>query len=492
MQNEQPELEPTFQEAPQTEASDGDAVARPDPGSPQAALIAWLLGVFFIGAVFFTNQFTPKPSAPAAVAGAPSALDAFEMESKMYVRLAASAMADPATKAQTLSTIEALAAKPEQRLRVAFVAAELGGTKKAIDHLDALENDSTVSEDIKAQIPLAREAVSNDPATLSDDQKTQLKKDFGWFGELSLVRGLADTDPLRKSVIGEIWSLLLLGLFGIAVAVVAIFAGLGCFVTMIVRMAARRIQPAFEAPAPGGSVYLEMVAVFVGVFLVFKMAMPVLLGMIAGVGKGGEFPSWAVTAQLGAQWCLLGLVFYPLARGVSWERMRHDLGWHSGKGVMREIGAGLFAYFAGLPLLVLAAIITFVGIIIKTAVTGAKEPPSNPILEMVTKSSALELALLFTLATVWAPFVEESLFRGALYRHLRGRRHFLIAAVVSAFAFGIMHGYDTFLLLPVMTLGFVFALMREWRSSLIGSMVAHSLHNATVLTLLFLALWALG
>ena len=48
-----------------------------------------------------------------------------------------------------------------------------------------------------------------------------------------------------------------------------------------------------------------------------------------------------------------------------------------------------------------------------------------------------------------------------------------------------MHGYEFVMLLPVMSLGFGFALMREWRGSLIASMTAHLLHNGTALTFMF-------
>jgi len=51
-------------------------------------------------------------------------------------------------------------------------------------------------------------------------------------------------------------------------------------------------------------------------------------------------------------------------------------------------------------------------------------------------------------------------------------------------AFGLMHGYELFMLMPVISLGFGFAFLREWRGSLIAPMVAHFLHNATVLTFL--------
>jgi membrane protease YdiL (CAAX protease family) len=166
------------------------------------------------------------------------------------------------------------------------------------------------------------------------------------------------------------------------------------------------------------------------------------------------------------------------------------MGWTSGKGVLREVGAGLFAYFAMLPVVVAVIAVTLVAVLIVQAIragSGATpEPlPENPILEVVASGSLPAMVMLFLLATIWAPLVEEGVFRGALYRHLRARLGVLASAVISAFAFGVMHGYEWFLLGGVISLGFVFALMREWRGSLIAPIVAHALHNATLLTVVF-------
>jgi len=87
---------------------------------------------------------------------------------------------------------------------------------------------------------------------------------------------------------------------------------------------------------------------------------------------------------------------------------------------------------------------------------------------------------------LWAPVVEESIFRGALYRHTRWRSGAIVAGLLTAFVFAIMHGYAVIQLLMVGLLGVVFALMREWRGSLIGPMVAHFTHNAIVMTFVIL------
>jgi membrane protease YdiL (CAAX protease family) len=44
------------------------------------------------------------------------------------------------------------------------------------------------------------------------------------------------------------------------------------------------------------------------------------------------------------------------------------------------------------------------------------------------------------------------------------------------------------MLLPVITLGAMFAFMREWRGSIIGPMVAHGMHNAFIITTVMLLL----
>src|SRR5262249_55047663 len=113
------------------------------------------------------------------------------------------------------------------------------------------------------------------------------------------------------------------------------------------------------------------------------------------------------------------------------------------------------------------------------------------IAELLGKGSTYALIMLYVLASVWAPIVEEAVFRGSLYRHLRSRMGVIAAALLSAVTFGFMHGYSAILLGPVICLGFVFALMREWRGSLIASMTAHCMHNATLLAIALLALSAL-
>jgi membrane protease YdiL (CAAX protease family) len=83
-------------------------------------------------------------------------------------------------------------------------------------------------------------------------------------------------------------------------------------------------------------------------------------------------------------------------------------------------------------------------------------------------------------AVLWAPILEEVIFRGALFSYLRPRLRFWGTALVTAGIFGLVHPYTTAGLLQVATLGLILAALREWRGSLIAPMTCHFLHNATI------------
>jgi membrane protease YdiL (CAAX protease family) len=98
------------------------------------------------------------------------------------------------------------------------------------------------------------------------------------------------------------------------------------------------------------------------------------------------------------------------------------------------------------------------------------------------------------LAAIIAPLVEETMFRGFLYRHLRdaGWRlprlvSVLISGTVVSFLFAVIHPQGWTLVPALMGLALGFTLMREWRGSLIGPMIAHGINNSVALFLLIFA-----
>jgi membrane protease YdiL (CAAX protease family) len=168
--------------------------------------------------------------------------------------------------------------------------------------------------------------------------------------------------------------------------------------------------------------------------------------------------------------------FWPLVRGVDRATMFRSMGWTRGRGVLREILAGIATYLAFFPLVIAG----FAVMIVLIQVFGFA--PTHPIVDQFSQGSPITIALLYLLAAVWAPVVEESIFRGALYHHSRRFVGFLVSALLAAFVFAAIHPQGIGGIPPLMALAIGFAACREWRGSLIGSITAHALHNAVIVT----------
>lgn len=468
----------------------------PDKGTRRSRLLAAVLAVVLVGATFIMQQASlraqpaPTPSARA------SSNDLTTLMLRMMTRLAHAAdsvSASPAMKSQFrtsfLINLDQMATDLDEagKVRVAIAAGAIEGAEGANQRLDrlaaALGGDSEQSaeerEEVRRDVEMLRRLYAGEE--LAEESRERLRARHGWFGRLALTHGGDPGSPERQELFKGARALLV---FLSAVGLGVFFAfGLGfvLFITAIVLVAIGSVRPRFAPPAPGGSVYLEVLVVFVAAFVGLKVLL--MLASAALAPSGAAPPAWFEGFSLGAQWLLLLVPLWPLLRGVSWRQFRADTGLHAPRGLLREVGAGILGYFAGLPILLAGAVASLILKTIADFITGRKGVPQNPILDYIAGGSPLLLFMLVTLATIWAPLVEETVFRGALYRHLRASMPIFFAGVLSALVFGMMHGYDFLLLGGVISLGLTFALIREWRGSLVGPIVAHALHNATVMAL---------
>src|SRR5262249_59937285 len=90
---------------------------------------------------------------------------------------------------------------------------------------------------------------------------------------------------------------------------------------------------------------------------------------------------------------------------------------------------------------------------------------------------------LYALASVFAPVIEETMFRGALFHHLRRRWGWGVSAPIVALLFAIVHPQGWVAVPALGSIAIVLAALREWRGSLIAPMVAHGFNNFLALTL---------
>lgn len=103
--------------------------------------------------------------------------------------------------------------------------------------------------------------------------------------------------------------------------------------------------------------------------------------------------------------------------------------------------------------------------------------------------SALQVSPFLTLFStiIYAPIVEELLFRGVFFRCIRPHMKLWLAAICSALIFGFIHVMDSFFtgnfadmiyLFSYGLIGFFLALAYEKTESIYGSMMLHFMNNA--------------
>ena len=96
--------------------------------------------------------------------------------------------------------------------------------------------------------------------------------------------------------------------------------------------------------------------------------------------------------------------------------------------------------------------------------------------------SAQRLALAAA-ALVFAPLVEESIFRGILYPAIRQRGHMLIALLFTSLLFAAIHA-NLMTFFPLFLFAIILVVLYELTDVLLTSMVAHAVFNAVNFLLL--------
>lgn len=385
------------------------------------------------------------------------------------------------------------------RMRIIMISAEFEGTDEALQRLEEFrlevlgfnepedpEQIEVSTEDLILQeIDILRTLYTKGTSALDEEHVQQLKDRYGYIGHVALTHGLPDSDETRQKLTNGFTMLMLfLALAGLVI-VLGPLLGLVLLIVGIVQFASGKLKMRARVPSPGGSVYLETYALFVAGFCV----MAVSTFMISN----SKYPEFAAFSLL-AQWLLLATIFWALVRKTRFHDWKQSIGWNTGEGIFKEIGCGIIAYIASLPVYIMGVIVTMILLILKEmiqtqsngGVAPDPEPVSNPIFEMIAHGDLFIILFLFVLATTWAPIVEESIFRGALHRHFRARLHWVPTAIVTAILFAFMHDYGALMVAPLIALGFMFSFMREWRGSIIAPVTAHFMHNFSLMSFMII------
>jgi len=483
-----------------------------DPGSTRSRLLAVLATIVGIVVVLGwqnldeTAQFalfgaTPPQTPIDTQTPAPGALGPSDIMARLYIRGRSLLVSQDEELARSVvGYVDMTAASREDRVRAIIMSAEFVGADEALARIGTLRDEilaqrrdedadgGPFAEDpattlLLDELDALQRLYSHGRGALEQPMHDQLEARYGVLGRAATTHGLDDTHPDRAPAVTGFWTIALFFLAVGALALLAPVVGLVILIFGIVSFTNRRGGlMRFRAPAPGGSVYLETYAVFLLGFGVLAIGTTALAALAD--------PALAIVS-LPLQWVLLLVPLWALARGTPNRSWRDALGLHRGAGIVREVWAGVLAYIACVPLYYASVVFTAVLVVIAESIRAASNPsadpeplPANPILEIIARGDALILVILFTLATVWAPIVEELIFRGALHRHLRARTHWIGAALISAVLFAFMHSYGALFVAPLITLGFAFSFVREWRGSIIAPITMHFVHNATLMTIM--------
>lgn len=501
-----------------TRASNKQVREPADPGTKTSRIIALIAAILMAGAVItLQNIVLPmlQPSADEAAAAAagkadpaetPPPMDAqLRVTAELFVRMRELVMQDPSAVPQ----LEQFVTTFGDRVVLSIAEAELDGVEPALDRLAALDEElrpyeaaeradgpkPEAAKELRTDVRLVRTIYEDSPDALSEADADRLRARYGYFGKVALTHGMDDDAPERAALFTNA-VVMTFTFFAIGVILLGVVVtGFGLLIVAVVHFSSRRNRRAvFTPPEPGGSVFLESYALFVASFLVL-----ITVGHLAIKALG--LPE---TSSLGVQWLLLLTPLWPMLRGMSPKRWARAIGLHGGRhggigGVFAEIGWGIVCYITTVPVFLLGTIFALVlvtawGIISQRLFGGGPpEPVRNEILEIVASADLGTVFLLLALGTMWAPLCEELIFRGALYRHMRGRVGVALASTGTALLFAFMHGYGPLMTPPLIALGVMFALVREWRGSIVAPMVMHFIHNATLMvTMVVLLRFVMG
>jgi membrane protease YdiL (CAAX protease family) len=217
------------------------------------------------------------------------------------------------------------------------------------------------------------------------------------------------------------------------------------------------IPPATWKPIEAVPVFL-IAQVAGGILYQIAQAFPTCGGRFALSGLAGEV-AMALTV-------VLWIRFVDRAPLAALGRPRDPL---------KDVGIGAAV---GVTMVFLGGVILFVIDALVTSIVGHRVAQPEQVDACVRGGWLLATSPVVILA---APLGEEPFFRGFLFRGLRNRFGLWPSAVISGAAFGLVHfqGLNFLLIIPSLAVvGLSFALLFEWRQSLLATIAAHAVFNA--------------
>lgn len=395
----------------------------------------------------------------------------------------------------------------DQRLAFVVLAGELAGPAEALRQLERNQAQIVRQEDMAEarSVRLLRilqrlyedyaEARWQAPSVTAEG-RALLMNELGWFGSLALAPrsetgdpnlAARETDGARQAVLASARRTFLIVILGMLALLAAGGLGLLSAIAFTVLAVTGKLTAGIQTGTRHSGVYAETFALWMVLLAAISLTAAVL----------PEARQHQLLASAAASLLSLSVLAWPVIRGVSWERVRIDLGLYAGQTPLREAAWGVVCYASTLPIIAVGFLTTLSLFRIKQWMSGTPdtfgpvESPAHPIIEWVSEAGFTGRLSIALLACVIAPLVEETVFRGALYRQLRDTSarwrtaiSVTLAAGVNSLIFAVIHPQGLLAAPVLMSIAIGLSLAREWRGSLLAPMVMHGLNNGIMLTML--------
>ncbi|MEX2580307.1 MAG: CPBP family intramembrane glutamic endopeptidase [Verrucomicrobiales bacterium] len=328
---------------------------------------------------------------------------------------------------------------------------------------------------------LVRKAVAQG---VDPEEREALRSRLGWFAELAPGPGLSEpprAEEIRRSALAFLAVAVLVAGLGVC----GLIVGAVLLLVHVRKWSRGERVNRFDPRRKPIGVMLECFALYLGI-------------MVAGdVGAMLVHPSLQI---VGYGLSVVIPLLWPMARGIGWRDFRIALGWHKGRGWLREIGAGMVGYLAVLSIASIGIFLTLLLTLALGLLGGGEDavngtgpqapvtPETHPIVGWIYGGDFVARLLCLILASGFAPLFEETFFRGALHRYFRGRFRFFLSAFLTSVIFAALHPQGLVGIPALAAIGIGFSLIREWRDSLVAPMVAHALNNGVLIAVLWVGL----
>lgn len=449
------------------------------PAKP-LTILSWVVILAATGILMTLVAMPPEPGTAEAPAGGDPIL---EMEARLV--LAQEAMV-PGSGMAAFEEIDRSNA-PGRRLRLAAVAAAIDGPDAGRAIVSQVQQGFAGSEHepTEFQRRVIDELDRVFAGTASPTVVEELQTDLGWFGQLAVVAS-DDDDQGRQQrlapLLGDALSTLIVLIAVMACVGLVGLVGLVLLILAAIKAFQGGLRSRMHALSSSDGIYAETFAVWI-------IAFEVILIVAALVAK--DVPKHlTMTVSIAGFFASLGVLGWPVFRGIPWETVRRDIGWTRGRGVGIELGCGLVGYAAALPIAAVGLLLSMLFILLAAPDEGAAAAAHPIVGELAGGGWGVRIQVLL-LASVAAPVVEETMFRGVLYRQVRSSAGRLApwlaigaAAGSTSLVFALIHPQGLLAVPALGALAVAFSLAREWRGSLIAPMLMHGLSNGIVMAML--------